>query len=85
MIELPAYGAFVRRSIRALGRRAAEGDPECLRLFAELRAELDDAEAVALRGQLCNGFSYREMARPLGVTHVAVMRKLQRRETDRAS
>lgn len=83
-VELPAFAGFVRRSIRAVGRRAAEGDPEALRVFVELRRELDEAEAVALRGLLDGGFSYREMARPLGVTHVAVMRKLQRRE-DRAA
>jgi hypothetical protein len=78
-VELPDFAKFVRRSIRALGRRAAENDCEALCVFVELRRELDEAELVAMQGLLDRGFSYREMARALGVTHVAVLRKLQRR------
>jgi DNA-directed RNA polymerase specialized sigma24 family protein len=78
-IEVPAFAGFVIRSIRALGRRAGDHDPESLRVFVTLRQELDDAETAAMLALLDAGFSYRDMARSLGVTHVAVLRRLQRR------
>lgn len=81
VIEVPAFAAFIRRSLRSLGRRAGDADPEALRVFVELRRELDEAETVAMRALLASGFSYRELARPLGLTHVAVLRRLQRRES----
>lgn len=79
IIEVPQFAAFIRRSLRALGRRAGDADPEALRVFVELRRELDEAETAAMEALLDNGFSYRELARPLGLTHVAVLRRLQRR------
>lgn len=79
VIEIPAYAAIVKRFARSLGKRAAKEDPEALRVFKELRRELDEAETVAMLGMLANGFSSRELARPLGVSHVAVLKRLQRR------
>lgn len=79
IIEVPQFAAFIRRSLRSLGRRAGDADPEALRVFVELRRELDEAETAAMEALLDAGFSYRELARPLGLTHVAVLRRLQRR------
>ena len=79
VIEVPAFAGFLIRSIRALGRCAGDHDPESLRVFVTLRQELDDAETAAMLALLDAGFSYRDMVRSLGVTHVAVLRRLQRR------
>jgi DNA-directed RNA polymerase specialized sigma24 family protein len=79
VIEVPAFAGAVRRFLRALGQRAGDADPEALKVFAELRRELDEAETVAMERLLANGFSYRELARPLGQSHNAVLQRLQRR------
>ena len=46
--EAPEIGAMVRRMVRALVRRAAEGDTEALEQLAQLEAELPTATSCAL-------------------------------------
>lgn len=79
-LEAPQYAGFIARSIRAMGRRCGTGDPTSLVHFAELRAELDRAERQAVAEILEAGFSYREIARALGVSHQAVMKRFRARD-----
>lgn len=79
VLEAPQYAAFIGRSIRALGRRAGEHDPTSLVHFGELRELLDAAEHQAVAALLEQGFTYREIARALGVSHQAVMKRFRSR------
>lgn len=69
--EIPDYAAFVRRSIRAHGRRVGDADPEDLEQLLELREVVEEAIADAIAGQRANGFSWAQIARGLGVTRQA--------------
>ena len=79
MVETPEYVAFVRRSIRALGRRAGE-DPEALPLIADLAAELDAAMGEAARSAHAAGWSWTEIAARLGVSRQAARQRFGSRE-----
>ena len=50
MVENDAYSAFLRRAIRAAGRRVAGGDVEGLADLLSLAGELDRATDAAVRG-----------------------------------
>lgn len=67
-VENGPYSEFLSRSVRALGRRVAAGDPEDLRTITRLRAEVDDAMAWALAGLREQGYSWDEIGRAWGVT-----------------
>jgi len=70
-----AYAGFVRRSVRALGRRAAH-DPESLVHLVEVQQELDAAiRAAALAAHDEAGYSWTEIARVLGVTRQAARQR----------
>jgi hypothetical protein len=67
-VESPDYAAFVRRVIRAFGRRAGEGDIDALPELAKLRDELDAAVGQAVRDLHAKGWSYAEIGNRLGVS-----------------
>lgn len=71
VVENDQYAAFLRRVIRAYGRRIASGDIEALTELAALSAELDHATARAVAGLRSHGYSWAEIARVLGVTRQA--------------
>ncbi|MEO3785050.1 hypothetical protein ABGB12_17095 [Actinocorallia sp. B10E7] len=71
VVENDQYAAFLRRIIRAYGRRIASGDIEALTDLAALSAELDHATAQAVIGLRAYGYSWAEIARTLGVTRQA--------------
>lgn len=73
-VELDAYAAFVRRSIRALGRRVAAGDVEDLAELLALQDELAAAAAAAVDG-LHERYSWRRIADVIGVTRQAAMQR----------
>lgn len=79
MVENDEYAAFIRRGIRAMGRRASL-DVDALVLLRSLEQEVNDALAAAVealhegRG-LSNSFSYGEIALRLGVTRQAVQKR----------
>lgn len=62
------YAGMVRRIVRAYGRRIANADPDDLVLILSVRDELDAAIDAAVAGMRSNGFSWSEIARPLGMT-----------------
>jgi hypothetical protein len=73
--EIPEYAGFVRRSIRAHGRRVADADPEDLLDLLALHEVLDAAIEDAVRGQRAAGFSWAQIARPLGITRQAAQQR----------
>lgn len=80
--ESPEVGAMVRRMMRALVRRAAEGDTEALEELARLERELPQAITVA--GKLMasgermpkgQSYSYTELGDVLGITRQAARQR----------
>lgn len=74
-VENEAYGAFLVRIIKAMGRRAAAGDVEHLRVLKSLRAHVSAAETVAVRGLREQGYSWEAIARGLGVSRQAAFQR----------
>lgn len=81
MVENEEYAAFLRRGIRAMGRRAA-CDVDALVLLRGLERDVDEALAAAVAGLHDGahfvdgaGFSYGEIAQRLGVTRQAVQKR----------
>jgi hypothetical protein len=70
-VENPAFAAFVRRIIRAHGRRIATGDVEGLRDLLTLAADLDAATHAAVTGLRRAGYSWAEIAERTGTTRQA--------------
>lgn len=74
-VENDDYMAFVGRIIKAGRKRIATADPEDLARWVALRNELDDAIGDAVRAQQAAGFSWAEIARPLGITKQAAFKR----------
>lgn len=71
VVENKEFAAFARRIIRAHARRVAAGDVEALADLVALAAQIDDAIGEAVNGLHTFGYSWAEIARPLGVTKQA--------------
>ena len=77
MVENDEYAAFLRRGIRAMGKRAGS-DPEALVLLRDLEADIDAALNAAVENLHTNlpvPYSYGEIAQRLGVTRQAVQKR----------
>jgi DNA-directed RNA polymerase specialized sigma24 family protein len=85
LVEPGDFAGMIRRCLRHMGRRAGEADPESLRLFAELRQALDNAEHEAIAALLAEGYSYRDMAKALDVSPAAVHKRFHSRADRQAS
>jgi pyruvate/2-oxoglutarate dehydrogenase complex dihydrolipoamide acyltransferase (E2) component len=70
-VENPAFTAFVRRIIRAHGRRIAAGDVEGLRDLLTFADDLDAATHTAVTGLRRAGYSWAEIAERTGTTRQA--------------
>jgi len=74
--ENDSYAGFMRRAVRAFGRRA-ETDLDALRMMVELRAELDASIASAARlahdGE--GAFSWTEIGDALGMSRQAARQR----------
>lgn len=71
VVENDAYAAFLRRVVRAHGRRVAVGDVEALADLVTLAEDLDRAVADAVLGLRKFGYSWAEIAARLGITRQA--------------
>jgi hypothetical protein len=83
--ECPDIAAFMRRQLRAMVRRAAEGDLEAMSALKQIDQEtavaLGDA-ARALNDPAGPNYSWREIAREYGTTHQnAIKRWATKKET----
>lgn len=79
-VETAAYLAFIRRAIRAHGRRVATGDVEDLAGLLALRGELDEAIAVAVAGLRAEpqAASWQAIANAAGISRQAAMQRWPR-------
>ncbi|MCP9949287.1 hypothetical protein [Actinomadura madurae] len=75
VVENDEYAAFLRRILRAYSRRIASGDVEALAYLAEVAAELDVATHDAVTGLRAYGYSWSDIARPLGITRQAAQQR----------
>jgi hypothetical protein len=75
VVENDQYAAFLRRVIRAYGRRIAAGDVEALADAVALIDELEDAIAHAVNGLRAHGYSWADIARPLEITRQAAQQR----------
>jgi predicted transcriptional regulator len=75
VVENDEFAAFARRVIRAYARRVASGDIEALATMATLSTDLDNAIAEAVSGLRSFGYSWAEIARPLGITRQAAQQR----------
>jgi hypothetical protein len=69
------YAAFLRRAIRAYGRRIAAGDIDALAGAAFLSAQLDTTIRQSVTGLRARGYSWADIGRQLGVTRQAAQQR----------
>ena len=75
VVENDAYAAFLRRVIRAFGRRIAAGDIDALADAAFLSDQLDTVIKTAITGLRERGYSWADIGRQLGVTRQAAQQR----------
>lgn len=73
--ETDKYGKFVRRIMRAYGRRVADLDIEGLKGLVDLRTELDAQIGESARLLQAQGYSWAEIGRVLGVSKQAAQQR----------
>jgi hypothetical protein len=75
-VETPEYAAMLRRLIRAYGRRVANADVEDLAEMIELRGELDQAIAAAVKSSReRHARSWADIGRAAGTTRQAAYQR----------
>jgi hypothetical protein len=75
VVENDEYAAFLRRVIRAFGRRIAAGDIDALADAAILSGQLDTTIKNAIIGLRQRGYSWADIGRQLGVTRQAAQQR----------
>jgi hypothetical protein len=75
VVQNDEYAAFIRRAVRAYGRRVAHGDIEALRDLITLATELEAATDTAVAGLRAFGYSWGEIAHRIGVTRQAAWQR----------
>ena len=75
MVENSAYAAFIRRAVRAHGRRIGSGDVEALADLLAVSDEVEQALSVAVAGLREAGYSWAEIASRVGVTRQAAQQR----------
>jgi hypothetical protein len=76
--EAPDMGAFMGRTLRAMVRRAADGDQEILSVLADLETQLAWAQGEAARALHQRGQSWTFIGRELGITRQAAQQRFGR-------
>jgi hypothetical protein len=75
VVENYDYVAFLRRAIRALGRRIAAGDIDSLADAAYLSAQLDATIKDAITALRQRGYSWADVGLQFGVTRQAAQQR----------
>ena len=75
VVENADYAGFVRRAVRAHGRRIAAGDVDALADLLAVATEVDRVVAVAVRGLRASGYSWAEIAARIDVTRQAAQQR----------
>lgn len=73
--EPEEQGAFLRRMVRAFGKRVGQKDPQALAEIVQIEAELYYATRRAVQSLRDAGYSWAEIAAPLGVTRQAAQQR----------
>jgi hypothetical protein len=74
--ETSEYAAFVRRVVRAYGRRVSDKDIEALGEMAAVQRELDTAMRAAVAQLQGSGdYSWADIGRVLGITRQAAQQR----------
>jgi len=68
IVENDEYAAFLRRVIRAYGRRVASGDIEAITAMARPAGDLEDATRQAINALNDFGYSWADIGMRLGIT-----------------
>lgn len=76
--EADKFGAFVRRIVRAYGRRVADRDIEALAGLAELQTELDAVVRASVATLLEQGYSWADIGRQLGISRQGAQQRYGR-------
>jgi hypothetical protein len=78
-VENPEFAAFIRRILRAYGRRAGGGDLDALGDLARLRDEIDGhlADVIAMLRHEPWSYSWREIAEALGISRQAAQQRFR--------
>lgn len=76
--ETSDFAAFVRRIVRAYGRRIGDGDVEALPELLALSRELDTVIAQSVAGLRAEGYSWGEIAARLGTSRQAAQQRFGR-------
>lgn len=75
IMENAEYAKMMSKMIKAFGRRAANGNPNDLALLVIAQEELTRATQLAVNGLIAQGFSWSEIAKPLGCTRQNAWKK----------
>jgi hypothetical protein len=75
VVENDEYAAFIRRILRAYGKRVATGDVEALRDMVALSSLLDEAIGQAVIGLRAHGYSWAEIGSRLGISRQAAQQR----------
>jgi hypothetical protein len=75
VVENDEYAAFLRRVIRAYGRRIAAGDIDALADAITLSWQLDNSIRTAISGLRERGYSWADIGLQLGVTRQAAQQR----------
>jgi hypothetical protein len=77
--ETADYVGMMRRCVKALGRRAADGDLDALAAMTELRDLLGEVQGEAARdARDAHGFSWTEIADALGTSRQNARQRFSR-------
>jgi hypothetical protein len=79
-VENNTYAAFVRRIVAAHGRRIAAGDVEGLTELVGLAETIEQATDAAVAGLRSCGYSWAEIAAPLGISRQAAQQRWATRD-----
>lgn len=75
--ECPDMAAFLKRTFRAMTRRAAEGDLEALSALEGSRVELTYQLGESARALHAFGYSWTEIGRELGISRQAARQRFE--------
>jgi len=82
--EAPDMAAFMNRTMRAMVRRAADGDQEVLSALVDVRAHLDEALRDSARALNARGKSWAYIGNELGMTRQSAYERFADRATSPA-
>lgn len=78
-IENDAYLAMCRRILKSAGKRVSDSDPDTLAELVQLREVLEEQIHAAANALNEQGYSWEQIAKPLGMSRVAAHQRFKTR------